>query len=1345
MEAVRSLFLEDRYGQLFSEEAKDSSSRQFSGLVSKWCQKEKIKTSAVALVVCLNIGVDPPGVLKISPCARKQCWIDPTALPNQRALEAIGKKLQSQYERWQHRAKYKLAMDPTIEIVRKQCAALRKTAKTERVLFHYNGHGVPRPTDNGEIWVFNSQYTQYIPLSIYDLHSWILHPVIYVFDCPSAGTVVNSFKGMMEQGRSNEEGYAPFGHEENPLKDVIVLAACRANEMLPQDPEFPADLFTSCLTTPLKVALRWLLPRSLVSDKRITPELVDNIPGFPSDRKTPLGELNWIFTAITDTIAWNVLPRELFQKLFRQDLLVASLFRNFLLAERVMSSVGVLPISHPRLPPTANHSMWQAWDLAAEQVLMQLPGLLLLDPPKAFEPTMFFADQLDSFELWLQQGSAHKPPPRQLPIVLQVLLSPVHRLRALDLLYRFLELGTWGVDLALSVGIFPYVLKLLQTTTPELQETLIRIWAKIMSLDTACQHDLVKDNGHLYFVRLLESGAVNMELNAKAAFVLAVMCDNYPKGQLECLKSNMMRMCDGLLRAAVPPGQVGAVWELWKSVCLCIGKMCDGRPEGILKALEQRTDELVASVAAIAEDPEVRAAAIYALSTMILVEPPPHELLTQGYMQVIQRALDAALRVAYDGSPLVRIEIGCMLARLAMKADVGAYLQEAGKVVQDLASQQIRSLQRDASGLDAIMSRHDGPPPVQNPDVLRWATVDAAQVNYSHHSDSGVTRGHDDPGISHRGGFEPGWPGQRGFDSVPPPPMSQAPIGEIHKRIVEMMCLLATDPYPEVAEVGRQALKLIHWEVLLLGSHRSRHKHSFSAPHLPSLFSASGPVRQRWFRSKSKGSEKSYTTQSSAGSEHEALHSDLLSIRLELGSKHCQRTPFTLRRSEEHAPVVAGGSLNQLLRGPHRGGQHVPDQGRVAPTVPSSRVFKLWRQKVALPAKERHRLVDEFYRLDVSSERADVHQGEARLGRKPISMELKFDAVGSLLFDPAMPLLAATSREGSMKIVDYEKKTCVSFFHVAGSKSSHHTVAVDPVSLFSLNNRGLDFVLVCGTDGSVRVLDGCVTASEPRLVSAWQSVPVQMAPRHQREPAAFEWQPLSGELFSSGGDAKGSICRMNVEYECQLPQFAVDQNSMPNVDFLRCFAHNPCLLVAGTSDGVVKLFDLRSSAPAPVASSKPFASSNHQAIAGLSLASDDQTERVSVISQDGKMLLLDLRAVGRGAVEFGVVKSIQAHSRGGVSALASHASMKLMASATLQPVVKVWSANAEQVGAATPYRPGSESLQGPVACLSFHQKEAKFAAAGKGGVCVIYDVRTNGTVPENACSSHNSTSGSTSR
>ncbi|XP_040970580.1 peroxisome biogenesis protein 5-like isoform X1 [Gossypium hirsutum] len=64
----------------------------------------------------------------------------------------------------------------------------------------------------------------------------------------------------------------------------------------------------------------------------------------------------------------------------------------------------------------------------------------------------------------------------------QVLLSQCHRFRALVLLGRFLDMGPWAVDLALSVGIFPYVLKLLQTTTPELRQILVFIWTKILAL-----------------------------------------------------------------------------------------------------------------------------------------------------------------------------------------------------------------------------------------------------------------------------------------------------------------------------------------------------------------------------------------------------------------------------------------------------------------------------------------------------------------------------------------------------------------------------------------------------------------------------------------------------------------------------------------------------------------------------------------------------------------------------------------------------------------------------------------------------------------------------------------------
>ena len=37
--------------------------------------REQMKTVSVALVMCLNVGVDPPDVMKTSPCARQECWI----------------------------------------------------------------------------------------------------------------------------------------------------------------------------------------------------------------------------------------------------------------------------------------------------------------------------------------------------------------------------------------------------------------------------------------------------------------------------------------------------------------------------------------------------------------------------------------------------------------------------------------------------------------------------------------------------------------------------------------------------------------------------------------------------------------------------------------------------------------------------------------------------------------------------------------------------------------------------------------------------------------------------------------------------------------------------------------------------------------------------------------------------------------------------------------------------------------------------------------------------------------------------------------------------------------------
>ena len=161
--------------------------------VPAWRIGERTKTVAVGIVLCLNLGVDPPDAVKpagtMIHMAGVEIGISDPALSSQKALEVIAKALQAQYECWQPRARYKLCLDPTLEDVKKACIALRRshTGKDERLLLHFNGHGVPRPTVNGEIWVFNRSFTQYIPLSVYDLQCWLSTPCILVLDCSNAG------------------------------------------------------------------------------------------------------------------------------------------------------------------------------------------------------------------------------------------------------------------------------------------------------------------------------------------------------------------------------------------------------------------------------------------------------------------------------------------------------------------------------------------------------------------------------------------------------------------------------------------------------------------------------------------------------------------------------------------------------------------------------------------------------------------------------------------------------------------------------------------------------------------------------------------------------------------------------------------------------------------------------------------------------------------------------------------------------------------------------------------------------------------------------------------------------
>lgn len=710
----------------------------------------KLKTSNAALVLCLNIDVDPPDVVKTNPCAVLECWVDPHTMPSYKALEVIGTNLQHQFEGLSPKIPYKPILDPSSDDLKLNCEKARKMAGNDTVLFYYNGHGVPKPTPSGELWCFNKNYTQYIPVSISDIQAHLKTPCVYIWDCSAAGHLLTNFVTFAKR-RDDEANMHHGGYPDPPYSDSIQLAACLADEQLPSSPELPADLFTSCLTSPIDIALRYFIANNQIPSN-ITADNVMQLPGDLKDRRTPLGELNWIFTAITDTIAWTTFSPDVFTRLYRSDLLVASLFRNFLLAERIMKDFHCTPHTYPALPATNTHPLWASWDLALDACLKQLPDLLKHNPPQngiptslttasrrrsartdaqpqnhtgpldekpyVYIPSRFFADQLTAFEVWISRGGSAltkrgplslppnsdqspdlssetldsqqtggsengdhhlvpRKPPDQLPIVLQVLLSQPHRLRALILLSQFVDLGPWAVHLALTIGIFPYISRLLQATGQDLRPVLIFIWARIMAVDPTCQVDLYNNQGYKYFANVLamqddpRHAAIpnSSEHKAMCAFILSTIARDYPAGQHACWRERVFDSCFDRL------DEGDFLLRQWTA--LCIAQIWDGSDDIRVYGVDRGTQDKL--IALLSDDsPEVRAAALYALGTFLGASGSADLNKLGGGGSGTMEQLDerihfrmevavvtgAALAIKEDASPMVRKELLVLISCL---------------------------------------------------------------------------------------------------------------------------------------------------------------------------------------------------------------------------------------------------------------------------------------------------------------------------------------------------------------------------------------------------------------------------------------------------------------------------------------------------------------------------------------------------------------------------------------------------------------------------------------------------------------------------------------------------------
>lgn len=282
-----------------------------------------------------------------------------------------------------------------------------------------------------------------------------------------------------------------------------------------------------------------------------------------------------------------------------------------------MKSFNCEPQSSPHLPDTSTHHLWQSWDMTLESFINHnvnlQRGTSMIDPlnniPLQLPSNLtFFTDQLTAFDLWLDFSSSTSEPPEYLPIVLQVLLSQTHRLRALQLLKRYLALGPNAVNLSLVVGIYPYILKLLQSPTEDIKQTLIAIWASIIGFDSSCRQELIREKSQSYFIQFLQSKGMPANQKCLSAFVLAEICNQYREGQQTCLNLGLHRSCTSILSQ---PEVMESV-NLKKWICLCLFKLCEDFPWAKYLCITETAHTQLYPLL-IDLDPTVRTAALLAL------------------------------------------------------------------------------------------------------------------------------------------------------------------------------------------------------------------------------------------------------------------------------------------------------------------------------------------------------------------------------------------------------------------------------------------------------------------------------------------------------------------------------------------------------------------------------------------------------------------------------------------------------------------------------------------------------------------------------------------------------------
>ncbi|KAH0570393.1 hypothetical protein SS50377_26673 [Spironucleus salmonicida] len=309
------------------------------------------------------------------------------------------------------------------------------------------------------------------PIIITDIIKSIGRRTVFIFDCNFAGNLIQKIR-------------------QEDMNDVLAFGATSIDQTLPylrsQKRLCPTDIFTLTMTTPLLGLFISFIQRfqSQTNQSQYNTFMQVYQLYQKIQNQNDFKQIQLIMDAICENIAFSALNRSDYQTYYNSNSFNSGLIRNYLVAQRVLSSFNIKTSCSLNISDSSKDPLWSSFDAVLHKAVR-------------FEKDILFIEQqLDAFNLQISFSHSH---PTNLPIVIHLLKDQTYYLKAYQLISKYIDYSNENLEEVIFLGLghklMNRIIKVQKLVENELFQEIFRnivfILSKMIQNSTQSIHDFI--------------------------------------------------------------------------------------------------------------------------------------------------------------------------------------------------------------------------------------------------------------------------------------------------------------------------------------------------------------------------------------------------------------------------------------------------------------------------------------------------------------------------------------------------------------------------------------------------------------------------------------------------------------------------------------------------------------------------------------------------------------------------------------------------------------------------------------------------------------------------------------